>query len=157
MTALAFLSANHADIVVSLPGKRIPEVPWTLVSNRRQKWETKVTVSIPHPEFPGNYVFDGAVSPMKFEFAFLAPGGQPLRIISTPQPNHWDPLLEAYADPEHKHFWHSDMHKCLPTYVPSDINWSDAESVLVDFLKECRIECSTHITMPVFHEQPNRN
>lgn len=145
---LAYLSSKNADLVVRMEGKYIKTFSWKLVSPKRQRWEVSTNVFIPDSEFPGKYRFDGMYQPEKYEFAFLGPGGQPLRYISKPHSNHWDPILQAFANPFHKHYWHSSVMGHSATYVPDDINWSSPSTVLIDFLKECRITCNCQISLP---------
>lgn len=145
------LSRAQVNAIMQIRGKRIRTLSWELRSEARQRWTARADVILPTPnEFPGRFFFDCTVNPLKYSYAFIGPRNQKLRYISEPHDGHWDPLLKAFADPRHKHYWHDEIYEATTTYIPDDITWCGGERVLLDFLRECNIEKSGELNFPLF-------
>ncbi|MCA9111968.1 MAG: hypothetical protein KDA52_18585 [Planctomycetaceae bacterium] len=117
--------------------KRIGEpIRWRCQSKRHQRFRFEVNVV--GGEHDGIMRLVGYASPSSWSYVLLGPRDERIRKISNPKPGHMHPD-RTEADPHHKHYWDPDYDD-LWTYVPKDIRWDDHNTVLIDFVAECKIE-----------------
>jgi hypothetical protein len=129
------LTRGEADRLVSLP-KTIGElITWQPVRNDPNRHRFDVAVASSHRDGPLRLT--GTANRTNWSFVLLK-GATPIRKLTVHGGGHINPD-GADAGQRHKHTW--DEHdEDRNTYFPTDVDFSDIDQALIDFLRECSID-----------------
>jgi hypothetical protein len=116
--------------------KQIGEaISWVREKSRKERYHFSVTVACPDPMKPLR--LNGFIGEVNFSFCLMSQRNQVLRRLNRHIGGHRNPDGSDQGE-RHKHFW-TDEHEDRESYVPEDIDWSDPNQALKDFLEECNI------------------
>lgn len=141
------LSEREADELVAAD-KYIGEViNWRTERSKLPRYRFEVTVACPEPWKPLRLI--GVAGPVNYSFSLLTMQNQIIRLINRHIGGHRNPD-GSDAGEQHKHRW-TDAHESRESYVPTDIDWTDPNTVLRGFLQECHI--TAHATIEELYRQ----
>lgn len=133
---MALLNRVEVDQLIELPKTISEPVNWKAEGTSNTRFKFEVTVACPEPHRPLR--LRGFVGKHNFSYSVVSLQGQTLRRLNKHVGGHRNPDGSDMG-PHHKHIW-DDEHENRVSYVPDDIDWSDFNQALKDFLLECNIE-----------------
>jgi hypothetical protein len=125
----------EAERVLQLAKEIGQHVRWTQQpGGKRPRWRLEATVVA--TDFPIGLRLVGNYGARHWGFALLM-NNTPIRRCDFQWTGHRNPDGTMVEQP-HKHRW-DDVHRDREAYIPDDIDFSDVNRALFDFLKECNI------------------
>jgi hypothetical protein len=142
-----FLDEGEVSKLLAAAKRIEQDIQW----RRRQGYQT-FSVDVLSPEMDYDMTLVGSVTNSTGYLKLnLFVGNQPIAMLHTGKQHH-NPDCSTLKARAHKHTW-TDAHREKFAYVPDDLDFSNVESLIRSFLKECNIELHGKLTTPAIQRR----